>query len=256
MKSDLTLIQNPHVDGKSFYYPNRGRQSKAGVLLIHGFTATTTEVSLLADKLHREGLCVSAPLLPGHGTTPHDLNLVKYNDWLNKVDKSYLELSQSCSTVIVGGESMGAVLGLALGLKYPQIAALLLYSPAISVSSLRVAKYLKWFKPVIQKKNYDPSDKVWQGYPVYPLFAAHEFEKLQNYVRPRLQRISQPALILHGKYDKTIDSDSSDLIHNSISSQVKEIHLMEASGHVMLLDQDLDLIASITLTFMRRLDIL
>lgn len=38
-----------------------------GVLLIHGFTGSTTEASLVGNYLHERGLTVSAPLLPDHG---------------------------------------------------------------------------------------------------------------------------------------------------------------------------------------------
>ena len=69
---NMAFIKNPQLDGNPFFY----KGNKVGFLLIHGFTATTTEVRLLADKLHKDGYTVSAPLLPGHMTTPEDMNTV------------------------------------------------------------------------------------------------------------------------------------------------------------------------------------
>jgi len=44
------MIHNPHLEGGPFVWEG----NRLGILLIHGFTATTTEVRLLAEKLHGE----------------------------------------------------------------------------------------------------------------------------------------------------------------------------------------------------------
>jgi len=63
-------IVKPHLDGSSFQLPG----NRTGFVLLHGFTATTTEVKPLAERLHHEGYTISAPLLPGHDSHPDDLN--------------------------------------------------------------------------------------------------------------------------------------------------------------------------------------
>ena len=110
--------------------------SKIGFLLIHGFTATTVEVSKLAKHLHMQGFSVLAPLLPGHNTTPQDLNKTKYTEWISTVESAYKELDTACDYVLVCGESMGGVLSLYLGENYPQISALVLFSTALLVGKL------------------------------------------------------------------------------------------------------------------------
>lgn len=252
MKSKMPLVQNPNLDGDSIFWPG----SSTGVLLIHGFTATTAEVRLLANAFRKMGLTVSAPLLPGHGTTPQDLNTCKYTDWLECVEQAYAELEKQCNRVIVGGESMGAVLSLYLGEKHPEISALLLYSPAIRVDSLKYAKHLKYFLPAIEKSNNDPTDTVWQGYTVYPLKAAYEFRKLQHMVIGNLEQIHQPALILQGKQDKTIHPESGRTILNTIHSDYKSLQFLSESGHVMLLEQEIETIIHSTTQFLKSADIL
>ena len=44
-----------------------------GVLLCHGFTGTPQTLRGWADYLAGQGLTVSLPRLPGHGTTRQDL---------------------------------------------------------------------------------------------------------------------------------------------------------------------------------------
>lgn len=248
----MPIYQNPQLPGDSIFWPG----SKKGVLLIHGFTATTAEVRLLAEVFRELGFTVAAPLLPGHGTTPQDLNNIKYCQWLECVEDSYRELAAKCDQVVVGGESMGAVLSLYLAQEHSEINALLLYSTAIKVHSLRFAKYLQWITPLKNKSNNDPNDTRWQGYTVYPMKAAVEFGKLQKRVISNLRIITQPALILQGIYDKTIDEDCGQLIYNAIRSDIKDLKIMQQSGHVMLLGDELEIIKNNTIQFLKRVNIL
>jgi len=252
MKTWLPLFQNPQLEGGALFW----KGSHTGLLLLHGFTATTAEVRLLADAFHQMGLTISAPLLPGHGSTPQDLNRTQYGDWLDCVETAYQNLQKTCKKIIVGGESMGAVLSLHLASQHPEIDALLLYSPALRVDSLRYVKFLKYFMPIIEKSNNDPQDTNWQGYTVYPLRAAHEFQKLQKQVITHLELVRQPALILQGIYDNTIHPDCGKMIYDRIQSPVKESRSMQESGHVMLLGPELETIVRMTIDFLKGLDIL
>lgn len=229
-----TWLKNPHLDGNSVFW----KGGKTGALLIHGFTATTVEVRQLAEFFHQKGLTVSSPLLPGHGTNPHDLNKRKHTEWIECVRDSYLELAGCCTSVIVAGESMGAVLALYTGMMYPEISSLLLYSPAMRVGNLRLARYIRFFKPFIQK-TLSKDALPWQGYTVWPLHAANELRKFQGKVRKDLMKITQPVLIFQGEKDRTIDQDSGKYILEKISSGKKKFVYMEKSSHVMLLDKEL-----------------
>jgi carboxylesterase len=250
MDKSIPIFEHPELEGKSFFLAG----NHIGVLLIHGFTATTVEVKWLADYLHNKGFTVSAPLLPGHGTSPEDLNQRKHAEWIACVEKAYLDLRKICSTIIVGGESMGAVLSLYLAEKYSEINALLLYSPAIKISSLKYSKFIKFIKPIIQKRNYD-AIMPWQGYTVYPLYASSELLILQKIVVRDLFKVMQPVLLFHGAYDRTIDRDCSDLIYSKINSPIKDVQKMADSGHVMLLDKQFIKIADYTWEFINKLKI-
>ena len=92
---DIPLL-NPEMEGGSFFW-NGG---EIGVLLIHGLTATTAEVWPLANRFHDAGLTVSGVLLPGHGTTPENLNQTSCTEWLAASEIAYLELKKNCSQII------------------------------------------------------------------------------------------------------------------------------------------------------------
>jgi carboxylesterase len=250
MQKTIPIFEHPELDGKTFFLNG----NHIGVLLIHGFTATTVEVRWLADFLYKKGFTVSAPLLPGHGTTPEDLNKRKYGEWIKCVEDAYSALKKTCTSVIVGGESMGAVLSLYLAENHPEIKALLLYSPAIKIASLKYSKIFRHLFPIIRKKDYDEI-MPWQGYTVYPLFAASELLQLQKLVIKNLCQVLQPMIVFHGSYDRTIDPDSSDLIISSVNSSIKKKYTMANSGHVILLDQEFSYTADLTWKFLSELKI-
>ena len=135
------MIENymihPELDGDSFEFQG----GKTGVLLLHGFTASTAEVRPLGESLRAAGYTVCAPLLPGHGTHPDDLNKVHWQDWLQTAEIAYQNLLKQCDHVWVGGESMGGLLCLLLAAEHAEINGLLLYAPALSVRRMRGAGY-------------------------------------------------------------------------------------------------------------------
>lgn len=246
------MLQNPHLEGGAFLW----RAGPRGVLLIHGLTATTAEVRLLANDLHRAGYTVSAPLLPGHFSHPSDLNRVRWQDWAMTVERAYEELLSLCEAIVVGGESTGALLSLYLASRHPEIGALLLYAPALSltlrplevVSLYLLAPFIPW----IPKPNVD-EDMPWQGYKVNPLKGVLQLLALQRAVKPLLPRLSQPLLIVQGRLDPTVSPKVPQILFESVSSPVKEVHWMENSTHCVLLDKEREQVSQITLRFLERI---
>src|SRR5512134_2949565 len=118
-------MQNPQLEGGAFLW-SAGR---TGVLLIHGFTATTAEVRPLAKVLRQNGYTVAGPLLPGHGTTPEQANRARWQQWVAAGEAAYRQLAGRCDQVVVGGESMGGLIALYLAAQHPEVAAVLAYAP-------------------------------------------------------------------------------------------------------------------------------
>lgn len=240
------LFQNEALDGSPFYWES----GPDGVLLLHGFTATTTEVRLLGRCLFDAGYTVSGPLLPGHGTTPEDLDHCRWQDWTLAAENAYQELAGNCRRVWVGGESMGALLALHLAARHPEAAGVLVYSPALQVPSLRHARVIAPFVKQIRKNHMDES-MPWKGYTVYPLRAAIQLQRLQVDVQGLLPAITQPVIIFQGRLDRTINPHSGEVIMKDIRSVHKKLVWMERSNHCLILDGELDAITRDTLHFIR-----
>jgi len=244
-------LHNPHLEGGPFFW----KAGPVGVLLSHGYTATTAEVRLLAKRLHERGYTVAAPLLAGHGTQPADLNHVSWRDWVDSAEKAYSQLSAYCQQVFIGGESMGGVIALQLASQHPEAAGVLLYAPAIKLTMTTIDKIKLYagslFMSEAGRDSLDSSDK-WQGYPGLPLKGAIQLLKMQAAVRQCLPLIRQPVIIFQGSKDTTVDATAGDVILQGVKSALKERYWMERSAHAIILDCELDSVTDFTVQFMEK----
>ena len=246
------FLHNPHLDGDAFFWP----AGRTGILLSHGYTATTAEIRPLAEKLHQKGYTVAAPLLPGHGTSPADLNRVRWQDWARCGQDTLNRLFDTCERVLVGGESMGGLLALTLASQNPKVAGLLLYAPAIALNMgpADLAKlYLGApFVTQVPRASLD-NGQSWQGYPGLPLKGAIELLAFGKATRAQLSKIHQPLLLFQGRFDTTVAPQAGEIILNGVASTVKLRYWMEKSHHTLTLDVELDEIADRTIEFIEQL---
>ena len=66
-----------------------------------------------------------------------------------------------------------------------------------------------------------------------PVSAYHELLKLQKVVKKSMNNVVIPTIIVQGTEDKTIDPISGQIAHDGISSQDKELHMIEGAEHVI-----------------------
>ena len=232
---DKGYMRNDHLVGDDFHWQG----NPTGILLIHGFTATTTEVRLIGEKLHDAGYTVAAPLLPGHGTHPDDLNRATWQMWLQKVKQFYEMLARECNQVFVVAESMGTLLALALAVEHPEVKGLLLFAPAIKVHKLWLSRLVSPFMKYLAKSSEDDG-LPWKGYNVYPVQASVEMLKLQKVARRHLSEVTVPTMLFTGEYDTTLTPDAAELVLKKIGSREKGLIHMSESPHCILLDGELD----------------
>lgn len=245
------MIQHPHLEGGPFYW----MAGPTGVVLIHGFTATTAEMRPLARILQEHGYSVLGVLLPGHNTTPDDLNRVHWRDWVRASEAGLREIQEDCDVVFVGGESTGGLAALYMASEHPEIAGIMAYAPALRLTYSRWdifrLRLLSPFVPSIPKANIDES-MPWQGYTVNPLRGARQLLAFQKAVQKRLDRIHQPLLIVQGRLDPTVHHSVPETLSESVRSPMVKVLWMERSKHVVVLDQELPQVAQATLDFIEQ----
>jgi carboxylesterase len=231
------FLFNPEFDPDTFLL----KGSTTGLLLFHGFTATTLEVRELAEEIHTKlGWTVYAPLLPGHGTSPQDLAVTRYQDWINSAEEALNKLKTCTNSCYIGGESMGGLLALYLSASHPEIKKVAAFAPALRIKEVFKAKLLRNFIFGSPKRTLKPTREgflPWQGYRINPLSAVAELGDLQKKVIIMLPAIHQPLLIFQGKQDETIDHRSASMVYKAVSSTQKKLVELDDCGHCVLLDK-------------------
>ena len=228
-----------------------------GVLMIHGYTGSPAEMRLIGEYLNGRGLRISAPLLPGHGTAPADLNRVAWTDWTTTVEAALTELSAQCETVFVAGLSMGALLSLYLAANHSRLSGAVVYSPALVVAN-RLARLIplgKYFVRIFPKgkPNFtDPqaSSRIW-SYDHYPTLGAHEVGKLIHEVRRMLPSVVCPLLVMHSRLDRRVRIESARIVYEGVGSRDKELLTLENSGHSLTVDSEWERVAERTYQFIQ-----
>jgi carboxylesterase len=246
------MVQNAQLDPAPFFLEG----GRTGVLLIHGYTGAPPEMRWVGDYLHQRGFTVSAPQLPGHGTTPHDMNRRRWREWTAHVEQALDMLQARCRPVFVAGLSMGSLLALHLAIRRPALPGIVLYSPAVWVSNrlLALAPFAKHFKQTRPKSGksdlFDPEarGRLW-SYDVDPVAAAAELLGLMRAVRRRLSDVTCPALILYSRCDRTIHAESAQRTFARLGSRDKQLVALDASGHCITVDGERELVAARTYEF-------
>lgn len=219
--------------------------NEVGCLLIHGFTGTPQNVRPLADYLARRGLSVSAPRMPGHGTSVADLDRTGPEDWLGAAEQALGELRERCTTVFVAGISLGGTLTLELARRHPDL-------PGIVVMAAPVLP-LEALEPVVRDPDRPATipapwatvgvltEDVGVGGIAYlemPLGALERGMELMTRVREGLAEISAPTLLIYGDADQIVDKANGPFVLDRIASTDKRLLPLADSSHEVTLDTD------------------
>jgi carboxylesterase len=220
------------------------------VLLIHGFTGCPAEMRPAADVIHQTfGWRAYSPLLPGHGTTPDDLNRYGRADWMRAVEDSLALLTGEHERVHLMGLSMGALLAVELFRKHPdRIQSLLLLSPPVFVRNflekivlfLMTFPNLARFAPAFPKWGPTSPDHV--AYDCFPARASGEFEMVSREVRTLRKADTPPALICYSEADSLVDLKSAEFLLERLSNPLTRIVRLERSLHIITIGVEKDLL--------------
>ena len=223
-------------------------------MLIHGLTGSPPEMRLLGDHLHDRGLTVSAPLLPGHGTTPEDLNRRTRQEWIDHVEGSFADLLARCHAVFVAGLSLGAALCLILAARHPDIRGAVLYSPPLKVRDWRVfllpvaRHFLHQVPKPVDPSSPEVSQRCW-CYDMRPLSASHQAVKLCAEVARLLPQVACPLLVMYGALDAEIHPSSAQFTYDRAGSRDKALVTLQNSGHAITVDREWEEVAERTYAF-------
>ena len=230
----------------------------AAVLLIHGFTGSPASMKPWAQYLADAGYSVSVPRLPGHGTRWQDMNLTKWQDWYDTIDRAFEKLAASHSQVFVCGLSMGGTLTLALAeRKSSQISGIVLVNASV-LTERKDAKLLPLLSKVIPSfpgisNDIKKPDQDEVAYTKIPLKAAASLSQLWSLVQADISKVTAPTLLFRSTEDHVVEPSNAEFILNGISSNQKSEVLLPDSYHVATLDNDAPAIFEQSLAFISSL---
>jgi len=230
----LVLDKISFENAKEFYY----RGNSTGVLLIHGFSGTPSEVRALGEFLRKKGYTVKGILLKGHGTVPKDMKKYGYRDWISGAVEGYKALKQECEEVFAVGLSMGGLLSLYLARNYDIKGAAVLSTPIrIHGKTAALDFFKRNFKAHILGKT-EKKDIDIISYDKSPLKSMRHLFRLIRYIRENLKYIEKPVLIMQSYRDRTVSPLSANIIYNNIGSGDKSIVYLHKSGHIITCDKE------------------
>jgi len=226
----------------------KGRSKRLGIVLSHGYMATPLEVKGLATYLQRKGYWVYTPRLRGHGTSPEDLALRTYEDWLLSVEEGYALVSNVCDRVVVGGFSTGAGLALHLAARIKDITGVFAIAAPLRLQDLgaRFASTLDAWNRLMDKIGKGSIKKEFVNnspenphinYHRNPISGVSEIEKLMESLYPLLPSISVPSLVVQSENDPVVDPKGSKKIFKRLGSVDKKYTLFNFDRHGILLGE-------------------
>ena len=243
----------PHA--KPFFLSGNSQQA---LLFLHGFTASPSEIRSVAEKLHQINNCsVSGILLPGHGTTPEQLNVVGWPEWYKAVEDELKALQAEYQQVFVGGLSMGGLLALHAGVNFEGLSGVVSINAPIYyhygviplLSDLRGMMTPFYPKKGLQQIK-ELEDQGRFAYRVMPLKAFHSLNHLRKVVMQEVQGLKIPALIFQSLLDESVHFRSGDFLYEKTRGEGAKLIMLSQSQHIATMGAQQELIAQEIANFM------
>jgi carboxylesterase len=254
----------PEGTDRSLFFPG----NSVGVLLIHGLGGTPLELKSIARGLSTAGFTVSCPQLAGHCGSEDDLRATDWQDWFNSVEAALSVLEQRCSTVIVGGLSMGAILALRVAAVYPKrVHGLTLFAPTLWYDGWSIPWYgflLRMFIGTwagrryrfVEREPYGIKDERIRAFIAGAMFSGNseiagcshtpsqsirELLRLVNVVKRDLPSIKTPALVVQAREDDISALSNAVYLQRKLGGLV-ECVVLDDSYHLVTIDRQRDLV--------------
>ena len=245
----------PQIEGVE----TRSEGASVAFLLVHGFCAAPDEMKTFGQFLESQGIASFAVQLVGHGTTPEKLKETRWTDWYNSVIEGFMLVkSWNPTHLFVAGLSMGGALSTVLVSEKKGIDGLVLIAPALKIEGLLtklvpVLKYILKGREIDVIKVQEPYEIKRTKYPQEPVSDYHELFKLQKRARQSIVNVTIPTIIIQGVNDKTINPINAEIVYNGISSEEKELHMIEDAEHVITCHWTRTQAYSLILDFVKRI---
>jgi carboxylesterase len=220
--------------------------SAHAVLLLHGFGDTPQTLEYLAHSLHAQGWNVRVPLLPGHGRTLDEFAASRATDWIAFARAELDSLKSRYETVSIVGLSMGGSLATILAAEVPDVPALVLLAPYLSMPTrLRRAARLHHVVGAVvpylrgggERSIRDPAEvsrNLAYGFTTPRL--VFELARVVKRARLAAPRVSAPTLVVQSRQDNRIPADAAQRAFALFTTNERRMLWTEGNGHIISVD--------------------
>ncbi len=231
------------------------------ILFIHGFASSPATYEYAVKEAISAGYDAYAPLLPGFGTHPSDLEHTHYSQWMNYLKRYYIDLRSRYKELYVVGTSMGGLMAMDLAITYADTAqapdAISLFAAPAFLNNLRMGiitqplayftRTIGWFTPsmsprIVEDLNerlYEDGSYRWAGYGGRYPKATYSLLMAIRRVRKNLDSITVPTVMFHAPKDATVPFACMEYIAKHISSRIIKTHRVSIdqkhSMHILLM---------------------
>jgi carboxylesterase len=219
------------------------------ILMLHGFSASPSELRLLADGLNWLGYSVRAPLLPGHGSDPRRLNSTRAEDWKDAVARELAQMRANSDRVVVIGLSMGGLLALWMVEEGLTSAETFVINPALEVRNplSRLAGPIGKVCRFLPKKKDEESERLAAmgrfAYEVVPVKAFRELDRLRREVITGRDALTlHPPVCFQSRNDPAVVSSAVAGFWEDLPGA--ELIWLEESKHVATMGPEVGLIVT------------
>ena len=204
--------------------------------------------------------------LPGHATSPSDLNRMRWRDWLAAVEDGYSLLDNFCEQVVAVGLSLGGALALLLAASQPMAGVVAMATPY----EIPAQPGLRWLrhlllplrpisgllqtvpKPSVNDYKDQQAYREHLSYKVFPIRSVQEVSGLLGLLRRQLPRLRAPVLLMHAVEDRGVPPENARSIYAQLGSAEKELVWIENSGHVLTVEPARLLVYDLAASFAER----
>ena len=228
------------------------------VLLLHGFTGNSADVRMLGRYLETKGYTCHAPQYKGHGVPPEELVNYGPADWWKDCMRAYDKLrAMGHKEIAVAGLSLGGVFSLKLGYTVPVKGIVPMCAPMYirseEVMYEGVLEYAREYKKR-EGKSQEQLEKEMNEFQKHPMKTLQALQGLIADVRDHVKQVDVPLFVVQARHDHMINTDSANIIYNSVNSDHKTLKWYEESGHVITIDKERDQLHQDVLAFLEGLD--